>query len=276
MKRRKAGTIGLAVFLVLVCVFSLFPFLWMVVTSVKEQRQIMSIPPTLVPSSVTGTHYSDVFTKSRMPRYFLNSTVISTGSTVIALVFAVLGGYGFARHKFRGKTFLQNAVLSSQMLPTAAIIVPLFIILRTLHLLNSYPGLILAYLIITLPLSVWMMSGYFRFIPAEMEEAALIDGCSRLGVLLRIVLPVSLPGLAATAVYCFVVTWNEFLFALSFATDKRVMTLPIGLMEFTQEFTIDWGALMAGSVLMTLPIVILFFVIQRAFISGLTSGATKG
>jgi ABC-type glycerol-3-phosphate transport system permease component len=276
MKKRKGGTIGLAVFLVLVCIFSLFPFLWMVITSVKEQRQIMSIPPTLVPSSVTATHYSDVFTKSRMPRYFLNSTVVSTGSTVIALVFAVLGGYGFARHKFRGRTILQNAVLSSQMLPTAAIIVPLFIILRTLHLLNSYPGLILAYLIITLPLSVWMMSGYFRFIPAEMEEAALIDGCSRLGVLLRIVLPVSMPGLAATAVYCFVVTWNEFLFALSFATDKRVMTLPIGLMEFTQEFTIDWGALMAGSVLMTLPIVILFFVIQRAFISGLTSGATKG
>jgi multiple sugar transport system permease protein len=276
MKKRKAGAVGLAAFLVLVCIFSLFPFLWMVVTSVKEQRQIMSIPPTLVPSSVTAAHYGDVFTKSRMPRYFLNSTVVSTGATVIALVFAVLGGYGFARHKFRWKTFLQNAVLSSQMLPTAAIIVPLFIILRTLHLLNSYPGLILAYLIITLPLSVWMMSGYFRFIPAEMEEAALIDGCSRLGVLLRIVLPVSLPGLAATAVYCFVVTWNEFLFALSFATDKRVMTLPIGLMEFTQEFTIDWGALMAGSVLMTLPIVILFFVIQRAFISGLTSGATKG
>jgi ABC-type glycerol-3-phosphate transport system permease component len=274
--KRRTGRIGLAVFLVLVCTFSLFPFLWMVITSVKEQREIMSIPPTLVPSTLTAGHYGDVFTKSNMPRYFINSTIIATGSTVIALVFSILGGYGFARFRFRGRAFLQNAVLSSQMLPTAAIIVPVFIILRTVHLLNSDPGLILAYLIITMPLSVWMMTGYFRFVPAEIEEAALIDGCSRLGVLTRVVLPVSLPGLVATAVYCFVVTWNEFLFALSFATDRRVMTLPIGLMEFSQEFTTDWGALMAGSVLMTLPIVILFFVIQRAFISGLTSGATKG
>jgi multiple sugar transport system permease protein len=276
MRKRKAGAIGLAVFLVLVCIFSLFPFLWMVITSLKEQREIMSIPPTFVPSSVTAGHYGDVFTKSNLPRYFLNSTVVSTGSTLIALVFAVLGGYGFARHRFRGRAFLQNAVLSSQMLPTAAIIVPVFIILRTLRLLNSYPGLILAYLIITLPLSVWMMTSYFRSIPVEIEEAAFMDGCTRLGVLARVVLPVSLPGLVATAVYCFVVTWNEFLFALSFASDKRVMTLPIGLSEFSLEFTIDWGALMAGSVLMTLPIVVLFFVIQRAFISGLTSGATKG
>jgi len=138
-----------------------------------------------------------------MPRYFINSTIIATGSTVIALVFSILGGYGFARFRFRGRAFLQNAVLSSQMLPTAAIIVPVFIILRTVHLLNSYPGLILAYLIITMPLSVWMMTGYFRFVPAEIEEAALIDGCSRLGVLTRVVLPVSLPGLVATAVYCF-------------------------------------------------------------------------
>jgi multiple sugar transport system permease protein len=276
MRKRRAGAIGLAVFLVLVCVFSLFPFLWMVITSLKEQREIMSIPPTLIPSSVTAGHYRDVFTKSNIPRYFLNSTVISTGSTLIALAFAVLGGYGFARHRFRGRALLQNAVLSSQMLPTAAIIVPVFIILRTLRLLNTYPGLILAYLIITLPLSVWMMTSYFRSIPVEMEEAAFMDGCTRLGVLIRVVLPVSLPGLVATAVYCFVVTWNEFLFALSFASDKRVMTLPIGLSEFSLEFTIDWGALMAGSVLMTLPIVALFFGIQRAFISGLTSGATKG
>ena len=276
MKKRRAGAVGLGIFLVLVCAFSLFPFAWMLVTSLKPQREIMSIPPTLVPSQVTLGHYADVFLKSRMPRYFLNSTVVATGSTLVALGFAVLGGYGFARHRFRGRGFLQNAVLSSQMLPTASIIVPLFIILRTLHLLNSYLGLILAYLIITLPLSVWMMSSYFRYIPVDVEEAAYLDGCSRLGVLLRVALPLSLPGIVATAVYCFVVTWNEFLFALSFATNAKVMTLPIGLMEFTQEFTVDWGALMAGSILMTIPIVVLFFAIQRAFIAGLTSGATKG
>jgi ABC-type glycerol-3-phosphate transport system permease component len=248
----------------------------MLVTSIKQQPEIMAIPPTLVPKSVTAEHYRDVFIKSNMPRYFINSTIVAAGSTLIAIGFAILGGYGFARHQFRGKILLQNAVLSSQMLPTASIIIPLFIILRSLNLLNTYFGLILAYLIITLPLSVWMMTGYFRSIPIEMEEAAFIDGCSRFGVLWRVVLPVSIPGLVATIVYCFVVTWNEFLFALCFAMDKRVMTLPIGLAEFILEFTVDWGALMAGSVLMTLPIVILFFTIQRAFISGLTSGSTKG
>jgi multiple sugar transport system permease protein len=276
MRKPKFGRIALAAFLFAVCVFSLFPFLWMLITSLKEHREIMTIPPTFVPQTVTAGHYGDVFIKSNMPRYFINSSIIAAGSTFLALVFAIFGGYGFARHRFRGKALLQNAVLSSQMLPTAAIIVPLFIILRTLGLLNTYLGLILAYLIITLPLSVWMMTGYFRSIPVEMEEAANIDGCSRFGVLWRVVLPVCLPGLVATGIYCFVVTWNEFLFALSFATDKKVMTLPIGLAEFTLEFTVDWGALMAGSVLMTLPIVILFFTVQRAFISGLTAGATKG
>ncbi|HUZ16951.1 MAG TPA: carbohydrate ABC transporter permease, partial [Spirochaetia bacterium] len=170
----------------------------------------------------------------------------------------------------------QNVVLSSQMLPTASIIVPLFLILRTFHLFNTYLGLILVYLIITLPLSVWMMTGYLRSIPVEIEEAANIDGCSRMGMLLRIVLPLSIPGLVATGIYCFVVTWNEFLFALSFATEKNVMTLPIGLAEFTKEFVTDWGGLMAASVVMTIPIVAVFFGVQRAFISGLTSGATKG
>jgi multiple sugar transport system permease protein len=273
---KQKTTPGFAIFLFIVCAFCLFPFAWMIISSLKESGDIMAVPPQLVPRSVTFGHYGDVFTKSNIPRYFINSTVIATGSTAIALAFALLGGYGFARYRFKGKAFLQNAVLSSQMLPTAAIIVPLFIILRSMGLLNTYLGLILAYLIITLPLSVWMMTGYFRSIPADIEEAAAIDGCSRFGVLVKVVLPVSIPGIVATAIYCFVVTWNEFLFALSFATDKNVMTLPIGLAEFTKEFTIDWGALMAASVLMTLPIVVLFFTLQKGFISGLTAGATKG
>jgi multiple sugar transport system permease protein len=267
---------GLFIFLLVVMVFCIFPFVWMVISSIKSSDEIMSVPPTFLPQSATGSHYTDVVTETQIPRYFLNSTIVATGSTLIALLFAVLGGYGFARHKFKGKAFLQQAVLSSQMLPTAAVIVPLFIILRTLGLLNTHLGLILAYLIVTLPLSVWMITGYFRAIPVDIEEAAFIDGCSRIGILVRVILPISLPGILATAVYCFVVTWNEFIFALSFATQRSVMTLPIGLAEFTKEFVVDWGGLMAASVLMTLPIAIVFLAIQRSFISGLTSGAVKG
>lgn len=273
MKQRR---VGLYVFLTLVCLFAIFPFVWMLVSSVKTSGEILTVPPTFLPRTLTGGHFVDVFAKTRIPRYFLNSTVISIGSTAIALVFALIGAYGFARFRFRGRRFLQSAVLSSQMLPTASIIVPLFIVMRSLGLLNSYLGLILVYLILTLPLSVWMMTGYLQTIPVEIEEAANIDGCSRLGMLARIVLPLALPGIVATGVYCFVVTWNEFLLALSFATDKRVMTLPIGLAEFTKEYVTDWGGLMAASVVMTIPIVIAFFAVQRAFIGGLTSGATKG
>jgi multiple sugar transport system permease protein len=154
--------------------------------------------------------------------------------------------------------------------------VPLFITLRWLGLVNTYLGLILVYMILTLPLSVWMLTSYFKAIPVELEEAAIIDGASRLGVLFRITLPLSLPGVVAIVIYAFVTTWNEFIFALVLAQDSRVKTLPIGIAEFTTEFNTDWGAVMAASLIMTLPIAILFFAMQRLFIGGLTAGALKG
>ncbi len=213
---------------------------------------------------------------SNIPRYFLNSCIIAGGATAVALVLAVFAAYGFARFDFRGKVYLQTFVLIGQLLPTAAIIVPLFITLRTLHLVNTYWGLILVYTIITLPLSVWMLTSYMRSIPAELEEAATIDGASRLGVLFRITLPLALPGVVAVVVYSFVTCWNEFVFALVFAQDQSVKTLPIGLAEFSTEFNTDWGGVMAASMVMTVPVVLLFLAFQRLFVGGLTAGATKG
>jgi ABC-type glycerol-3-phosphate transport system permease component len=201
--------------------------------------------------------------------------VIAAGATGIALVIAILAAYGFSRFNFIGKKSLKLAILTSQMIPTAAIIVPLFITLRILGLINTYLGLILTYLILTLPLSVWMLTSYFVNIPVEMEECAQLDGASRLRILFSIVIPVSLPGIVATIIYCFVTSWNEFLFALSFAQDTTVKTLPIGLAEFTKEFDTDWGALMAASVTMTIPIVALFFALQKHFIAGLSTGSVK-
>jgi ABC-type glycerol-3-phosphate transport system permease component len=224
----------------------------------------------------TLASYTKVLFNSNIPRYFLNSTIISLGSTAIALALAIFASYGFARFRFRGKAGFQAFILIGQLLPTAAIIVPLFVTLRYLGLVNSYLGLILIYTIITLPLSVWMLTSYFRAIPHELEEAAIIDGCSRLGVLFRITLPLSLPGVVAIIVYAFVTTWNEFIFALVFAQDFRVKTLPIGIAEFSTEFDTDWGAVMAASVFMTLPVAILFLAMQRLFVGGLTAGAIKG
>ena len=259
--------------LLAVCVF---PFAWMALSSVKTLGELYTVPPVWLPETPTLENYKKVLFASNVPRYFLNSTVISLGATAIALVLAIFASYGFARFHFRGKAAYQAFILVGQLLPTAAIIVPLFVTLRWLGLVNTYLGLILVYMILTLPLSVWMLTSYFKAIPVELEEAAIIDGASRLGVLFRITLPLSLPGIVAIVVYAFVTTWNEFIFALVLAQDARVKTLPIGIAEFTTEFNTDWGAVMAASLIMTLPIAILFFAMQRLFIGGLTAGALKG
>ncbi|MBB3950614.1 carbohydrate ABC transporter permease [Aureimonas jatrophae] len=259
--------------LVLVC---LFPFWWMGLSSIKTLRELYTVPPIWWPEVPSLENYRKVLFESNIPRYFLNSLVVSVGSTGLALILAIFASYGFARFDFRGKPLLQSFVLIGQLLPTAAIIVPLFITLRVLGLVNTYWGLILVYMILTLPLSVWMLTSYFRAIPVELEEAAIIDGASRLGCLFRIVLPLSVPGIVSVLVYAFVTTWNEFIFALCFATDASVKTLPIGLAEFSTEFNTDWGAVMAASVIMTLPIALLFLSMQRLFVGGMTAGATKG
>ena len=276
MKRSKASLALIYVCAALVAAVCLFPFLWMWMSSIKELRELYTIPPVWFPAMPTLENYRTVLFESNVPRYFLNSLIISFGATGLALFIAIFAAYGFARFKFRGKTFYQSFVLIGQLLPTAAIIVPLFVTLRTLGLVNTYLGLILVYMIITLPLAVWMLTSYFRSIPVELEEAAIIDGSSRIGVLFRITLPLSIPGIIAVLVYSFVTTWNEFIFALTFATDSSVKTLPIGLAEFTTEFNTDWGAVMATSMIMTVPIAVLFLSMQRMFVGGMTAGATKG
>jgi multiple sugar transport system permease protein len=275
-RRTPWGTAGIAIGTVVVLVVCLFPFAWMGLSSIKVIGELYTVPPHWWPEAPTLNNYWKVIFESNIPRYFVNSVVISLGSTGLALMLAIFASYGFARFDFRGKAFWQAFVLIGQLLPTAAIIVPLFITLRVLGLVNTYWGLILVYTIITLPLSVWMLTSYFRAIPVELEEAAIIDGASRLGVLFRITLPLSIPGIVAVIVYAFVTTWNEFIFALCFATDSSVKTLPIGIAEFSTEFNTDWGAVMAASMVMTIPIALLFFTMQRMFVSGLTAGATKG
>ncbi|MFC5758093.1 carbohydrate ABC transporter permease [Rhizobium sp. GCM10022189] len=276
VRRNRLGTLTIALCSLVLVAVCLFPFAWMALSSIKTLPELYTVPPHWLPSAPTIGNYVNVIFSSNIPRYFLNSVVISVGSTGLALILAIFASYGFARFEFRGRRFLQSLVLIGQLLPTAAIIVPLFITLRYLHLVNTYWGLILVYMIITLPLSVWMLTSYFRAIPVELEEAATIDGASRLGVLFRITLPLSTPGLVAVVVYAFVTTWNEFIFALCFATDSSVKTLPIGLAEFSTEFNTDWGAVMAASMVMTVPIALLFLFFQNLFVGGLTAGATKG
>jgi ABC-type glycerol-3-phosphate transport system permease component len=271
---KRNGSIYIPV--VLLVAITVLPFLWVIVSSLKTLDELYSLPLHLLPQRATLVNYANVIYQSNIPRYFLNSTIVSLGSTAIGLVFAIPAAYGLARFRFRGNGLLQSFILICHLLPTAALIIPLYVMFGYLHLLNSYVGLILAYLILTLPLSIWMLTGYFRSIPMELEEAAVIDGASRLTVLLRIMLPLSLPGVVVIVLYAFVATWNEFIFALSFASDPSVKTLPIGVAEFTTSTDTDWGAIMAASVIMTMPVAIVFFALQRLFVGGLLAGAVKG
>jgi ABC-type glycerol-3-phosphate transport system permease component len=276
LQRSGLATTFVIVGAIVLLALCLFPFVWMGLSSIKTLSELYTVPPHWWPDAPTLRNYAHVLFASNIPRYLLNSLVISLGSTGLALLLAIFASYAFARLEFFGKPVWKAFILIGQLLPTAAIIVPLFITLRVLGLVNTYWGLILVYMIITLPLSVWMLTSYFEAIPVELDEAAIIDGASRIGVLFRITLPLSLPGIVAVVVYAFVTTWNEFIFALCFATDASVKTLPIGLAEFSTEFNTDWGAVMAASVVMTIPIVLLFVVFQKLFVSGLTAGATKG
>lgn len=276
MIRPSSRTLGVWTGVTVVLATCLLPFLWMAISSFKPTQELYVVPPRWMPDSPTLANYKQVLLASNVPRYFLNSTLISLGSTAVALVLAVFASYGFARLPVPGRRMAQAFVLMGQLLPTAAIIVPLFITLRMLGLVNTYLGLILVYMILTLPLAVWMLTSSFRAIPVELDEAAIVDGASRLSILFRITLPLSVPGLVAVLANSFVTTWNEFIFALVFAQDSRVKTLPIGIAEFTTEFNTDWGAVMAASMLMTLPVVALFLALQRLFVGGLTAGAIKG
>jgi ABC-type glycerol-3-phosphate transport system permease component len=276
VRRSPAGTVATYALALIFSAIALFPFAWMALSSVKPLPELYTVPPTWIPENFTLENYRNVLFQSNIPRYFVNSVVISVCATAISIVLAALAAYGFARFRFRGRNAMHASILISQLLPTATIIVPLYILLSRLELVNTYLGLILVYLIHTLPLCIWLLITYFRAIPYEIEEAALVDGASRLTILVRIVLPLSVPGLISTVVYCFVNTWNEFIFALVFATDSSVKTLPIGLAEFTSEFDTDWGAVMAASMVMTLPVVAMFFVIQRFFVGTVTASATKG
>lgn len=278
--RRRAGQIlratGIYASVCLLTVFSLFPFVWMIFSSLKPPDEIYTTPPRWLSNNLTVEHYRKVFFETNIPRYFLNSTMLAFVTTVTALALAILAGYGFARFKFPGSHFMSLSVLFSQMLPQAVVLIPLYIVLNKTRLINTYPGLTITYLMLTLPLSVWMLKGFFTNIPRELEESAMIDGCSRSYALFKVIVPISAPAILATGIYIFTVAWQEFMFALNFATTLSTKTLPIGISEFTGQFRTDWGGVMAASVVVTVPVVVLFIAFHKYFVQGITEGAMKG
>ncbi|PZR51958.1 carbohydrate ABC transporter permease [Xylanimonas oleitrophica] len=268
-----------AVGLTVLSLIVLLPLYVILVTSVKPLADVRGLF-TWFPSTVTLEPYVQIWSTVPLARYFVNSLVVTTCATVLSVLLAVMAGYALARLSFRGARPFSLVVLSTQMFPGILFLLPLFLIYtqiqRTvgLQLNGTYLGLIITYLTFSLPFSIWMLSGFFASIPRELEEAAMIDGTSRLGALVRVVIPVARPGIVAVAVYCFITAWGEVLFA-SVLTNRDTRTLSIGLRSYASQQDVYWNQLMAASVVVSLPVLLGFMLVQRHLITGLASGAVK-
>jgi multiple sugar transport system permease protein len=264
----------------LITLFALFPVFIILETTIKPLKDVQNTFQW-IPSHVTLSPYAEIWSTVPLLHYFLNSLLVSTVSTVVAVTLAVFAGYAISRFQFRGRRAFSFAVLSTQMFPGILFLLPLYLIYVNIghtigiNLYGSYLGLIITYLTFALPFSVWMLAGFFASIPRELEEAAMVDGTSPWGALFRIVLPVARPGIIAVAVFAFMTAWGEVLFA-SVLTTESTRTLAIGLQEYATQGNTAWNQLMAAAVVVSLPVVIVFLALQRHLIRGLTSGSVKG
>ncbi len=273
---RTLGTVIAYVILIALLFFALAPVALMIGTAFKPNVEIFQVPPRWLPRAPTLSNFHKVMFNSGIPRYALNSIIIAALMTFTALVLGTLAGYGFSRFNFRGNRAMSLFMLLGQLIPLIALIVPFFQIFDAVGLLDTKIGIALAHLTTALPLVTWMSASYFSTIPVELDEAAIIDGCTRMQALRKVVLPVALPGIISIALFAFLMSWNEFVLASVLTNTDNSKTLPIGLSEFATMFTVDWGSTMAAAFLMTVPVVAVFFLFQKQFVSGLSAGAVKG
>ncbi|WP_406633067.1 carbohydrate ABC transporter permease [Amycolatopsis sp. WGS_07] len=261
---------------VLVALLFLFPTYWMFTTSLKTPGDVLSPKYDLIPTSATLSNFASALTKPGFVTYLSNSLIVTLGAVVAALIVGVLAAIPLARFRFRGRKGFLLLILVAQLAPLSALFIPMYLLMRDIGLLNTLPSLLLVYFATSLPFTVWMLYGFVNGIPYDLEEAAMIDGCSRVGAFRRVTLPLLGPGLVTTSVFSFITAWNEFLFALVFMRDQTKQTLPVWLSSFKTAFSIDWGGVMAASVIYAIPAVIFFLIVQRKLVSGMTAGAVKG
>lgn len=267
-------------FLVLLLVYTVVPMAWMLITSLKTGFAAMQYPPQWWPAEPTLDNYTRLLDPRGSVgrdflRYFWNSLVVSFATTILAVIVAVPAAYAFSRFRFPGRNVLFFAVLLRNMFPAVIFLVPLFILMRLLGLVNTLASLVLTYLTFGLPLAIWLLKGFYDNIPIQLEQAARIDGATRFQAFRLIVMPLSTPGILATAIYSFIGAWNEYIYAYTFLTRHDQMTLPVGIQRFFSENATDWPGLMAATFLMSVPVVVLFLVLQRYFVKALAEGAVK-
>ena len=273
-RRQMQGVLAIALQIILAIVV-LMPFFWMFSVSLKPATEPFAIPARLWPQHPTLDNYASAF-RPEFQRYFLNSIVVCLSTLSITVPLALLAAYSFTRFQMRLLSAFLVGMIIAQMFPSSAIIIPIYTMVKAANLLNTYGALIIAYVTITLPVAIWMMRGFLANLPLTLEEAAAIDGATPLRAFVEIILPLCRPGIVATAVFVIIVTWQEFLFALSFTSTREMRTLPVGMNDYIGQYGIRYGDLMASSVLVSIPVILVFFFLQRHFVAGLTAGSVKG
>jgi multiple sugar transport system permease protein len=266
-------------------VYTLLPIFWLFLSTIQTQASLLTVPPQIFPSEVTPRNYIDIFQpaafgensgESTFLLALRNSVAVSLGTTAVSLVFGTLAAYAFARFNIPGKRTLLLIVLGSQLLPAVSLIIPLFSMFRSAGLLDTLVALILAYSTFSIPFVVWIMAGYFQTVPRELEEAARIDGASRFQSFMRVSLPLAAPGLGATAIFTLLNAWDEFFFALIFSSTYAAKTVPVAIAEFIGRHSVNWGLLVTGGFIASLPPIVLSLVFYRYIVSGLAAGGLKG
>ena len=274
--RQRIGRAGFYLLIAAIIFYAVFPFYWAIVSSLKTGSAIFSVE--FLPRNPSLANYTTLFAEQPFARNILNSLVVASVATALSLCLALTSAYALGRVQFRGRAAMLFAILSVSMFPQIAVLSGMFELIRFLGLYNTLTGLILSYLILTLPFTAWVLTAFMRELPRELEEAAIIDGASPWRILTRVFLPVMGPALAATGLLAFIVAWNEFLFALTFtlSTEQRTVPVAIALISGASAYELPWGRIMAASVIVTVPLIVLVLALQRRIVSGLTAGAVKG
>ena len=275
IKENNIKLIFLSLSLLLILLIFFFPFFWIITSSFKSPEEIIATSTTIIPRSFTLEHYNKILFNSDFFIYLKNSLIVSFSSMRISIILSVSAAYGLHKLKFYGNKFVEYSLLVTYAFPGVILLVPIYLLFAKVNLLNSYFALIVVNVLFATPFAVWMLKAFFKLIPNEIEEAAYIDGASRYIVISRIIVPLAAPGIASVAIFCFIISWTEYLFASILISGDDLKTLPVGLAGIVGQYQIDWGFLLSGAVLASLPVILLFVFIGKYFVSGLTEGAVK-
>ncbi|MCY4459899.1 MAG: carbohydrate ABC transporter permease [Albidovulum sp.] len=276
MKRTRAQSIRLYLGVAAVCGILIFPIYWLFITALSTTLELKSLPPTFWPDPPQWQTFAKVAEERPILLWLANSTIAALGSVVLSMFVSILAGYSLSRFRVRGGNSLGLFILTAKMLPATLLVIPLFSIFRSVGLIGSIWSLIIAHSTLIIPFTTWMLKGYFDTIPKELEQAAMVDGCSPLGAMVRVILPVSAPGLAATSLYAFVLSWADYAYARTFLTNSQNnWTANLGITTMRGEYVTDWNEIAAVSVFVAIPIVIIYLFLERYLVGGLTAGAEK-